>query len=929
MATRIYTEASDFDAQQGHFTIEVVDNQYYLRIGALNSEDQRLIGSLIDDGFVGFFQDDVRIGIAGISSTYDAENDRIEIDRDPELKTEDAYVIRFTQARPGEDGEGGIGTPGEGGEHAEIEIEDTDTGIRVRGKSGGELDFGPWQDVRDGIDGQDGIDGEPGQDGNDGQHAEIEVEDTNTGIRVRGKSGGEPDFGPWQDVRDGIDGEDGKDGEPGEEGEDGEHAEIEIEDTPSDNENAPGIRVRGKSGGETDFSEWYYVQDGKDGVGSEGNPLVTRGELIATSSFLTKNTLGSLKNPERADITWTINTTNYGDPDDTEWGDTGDEAYFEAHPTEGRLAVPYARPEENILGLWAVAEDLSEPEGNREIYEVFIPWGLGAVESGSTYFGSRHIIHFGRASGEDPIGGDDVVVYFRKRRDYDYKGEITISTYGGILPSAQCRVKIYLAGAFGSVYEKDGDAGYSPNIRIRNDGDRRVLQLYEWVGGEGDTPGNLNRYLGENGLVTAIEDAINIRGPAGLDGGDGDEGWSPKFATVPHGERRVLQVADWFGGGGTKPETGQYIGATGFVAEIADGIDIRGPAGKDGEDGGTGDLTATQRSECIEFQAIAAANNNVEYGAVANVATSDPVTVLYPEGSTTPKIVTATGGASSVTINTAGIYILTWEAVIDTSEWRKTPALAIFENSDTPGTDDPLALIATHYLRYSGNNRVVRGTATVRILSDNTILKFHTTAIGESNDARFSVDAGSKVIFEQIGVKGLDGADGEPGRDGIDSIGDVQVSSGLFTPIAHRIAYRTLQRVWSTGSPTPGLIVISNVWGRWERIGNIVYFWACFDIDDIVNPIDRAIIYLNLPQGNNAIRGHGVASIQSVAAGWFGIEVGLGDKNVGSVDNTNPNNTLTEGIDQNAIRIKVQSAGTQGSRFNSTIAVNGVYRFVN
>ena len=164
MATRIYKDPADFDARQGHFTIEVVDSRYYLRIGALNSEDRRLIGSLIDDGFVGFFQDDVRIGIAGIVSIYDAENDRIEIDSElPELQIEDEYVIRFTQSRPGEDGDGGIGTPGEDGEHAEIEIEDTDSGIRVRGKSGGEPAFGPWHDVRDGIDGEDGRDGTNGE----------------------------------------------------------------------------------------------------------------------------------------------------------------------------------------------------------------------------------------------------------------------------------------------------------------------------------------------------------------------------------------------------------------------------------------------------------------------------------------------------------------------------------------------------------------------------------------------------------------------------------------------------------------------------------------------------------------------------------------------------------------------------------------------
>ena len=269
MATRIYKIPADFDEQQAHFTIETVDDsQYYLRIGALNSEDQRLIESLIDDGFVGFFQDDELMAIAGIVATYDTVNDRIEIDSDlPELKLEDEYIIRFTQARPGEDGEGGIGA--------------------------------------------------------DGEHAEIEIEDTDTGIRVRGKSGGEPDFGPWFEISDGTD---------------GEHAEIEIEDTPTNDPEGPGIRVRGKSGSEPDFGPWFHIRDGIDGQG----------------------------------------------------------------------------------------------------------------------------------------------------------------------------------------------------------------------------------------------------------GTDGYNGWSPKFATVPDGERRVLQVADWFGGSGTKPDTGQYIGATGFVAAIADGVDIRGPAGRDGIDGTPG-----------------------------------------------------------------------------------------------------------------------------------------------------------------------------------------------------------------------------------------------------------------------------------------------------------------------------------------------------
>ena len=39
------------------------------------------------------------------------------------------------------------------GENAEIQIEDTDDGVRIRGKSGGEEEFEEWHDIRDGKDG--------------------------------------------------------------------------------------------------------------------------------------------------------------------------------------------------------------------------------------------------------------------------------------------------------------------------------------------------------------------------------------------------------------------------------------------------------------------------------------------------------------------------------------------------------------------------------------------------------------------------------------------------------------------------------------------------------------------------------------------------------------------------------------------------------
>ena len=121
MATRTYKSAADYDAQQSHWTIETVESRYYLRMGALNRADQRFVESLIADGFVGFFQDDVRVAIAGVSSTYDAVNDRIEIDSEvPELILEAEYEILFTQARPGRDGEGAVPTPGRDGERGSL-----------------------------------------------------------------------------------------------------------------------------------------------------------------------------------------------------------------------------------------------------------------------------------------------------------------------------------------------------------------------------------------------------------------------------------------------------------------------------------------------------------------------------------------------------------------------------------------------------------------------------------------------------------------------------------------------------------------------------------------------------------------------------------------------------------------------------------------
>ena len=95
-------------------------------------------------------------------------------------------------------------------------------------------------------------------------------------------------------------------------------------------------------------------------------------------------------------------------------------------------------------------------------------------------------------------------------------------------------------------------------------------------------------------------------GPQGVQGLAGLHGWTPKFAVVTDGTRRVQQVVDWFGGTGSKPATGEYVGATGLVADIAQAVDIRGPAGA-----GAGNVNPTGVIAANDLAAFADASGQV------------------------------------------------------------------------------------------------------------------------------------------------------------------------------------------------------------------------------------------------------------------------------------------------------------------------------
>lgn len=70
----------------------------------------------------------------------------------------------------------------------------------------------------------------------------------------------------------------------------------------------------------------------------------------------------------------------------------------------------------------------------------------------------------------------------------------------------------------------EGDAGWSPQFAIASDGNRRVLQLTGYTGGEGTEPTeNVGEYVSSSGYTATIGSATDIRGATGASGaGSGD-----------------------------------------------------------------------------------------------------------------------------------------------------------------------------------------------------------------------------------------------------------------------------------------------------------------------------------------------------------------------------------------------------------------------
>ncbi len=81
-------------------------------------------------------------------------------------------------------------------------------------------------------------------------------------------------------------------------------------------------------------------------------------------------------------------------------------------------------------------------------------------------------------------------------------------------------------------------------------------------------------------FAQAIPGEIEHLGEIGLNA------WTPVLAAVDSGERTVIQVLDWMGGSGDKPEAGYYLGSTGYVPSPADATNVKGSSAGGGSSSG-------------------------------------------------------------------------------------------------------------------------------------------------------------------------------------------------------------------------------------------------------------------------------------------------------------------------------------------------------
>ncbi|MGI3128637.1 hypothetical protein [Nitratireductor sp. PBL-C9] len=116
----------------------------------------------------------------------------------------------------------------------------------------------------------------------------------------------------------------------------------------------------------------------------------------------------------------------------------------------------------------------------------------------------------------------DAVGLYADRSTYDGEAEgfvyLSIDGDGAGSSSTVAFIKESTAsGDWSPPVPFQGDKGWSPLFRVVNDGARRLLEVFDWIGGDGEKPALIG-YIGAAGLTANIAEAVDIRGPQGVSG---------------------------------------------------------------------------------------------------------------------------------------------------------------------------------------------------------------------------------------------------------------------------------------------------------------------------------------------------------------------------------------------------------------------------
>ena len=146
------------------------------------------------------------------------------------------------------------------------------------------------------------------------------------------------------------------------------------------------------------------------------------------------------------------------------------------------------------------------------------------------------------------------------------------------------------------------------------------------------------------------------------------------------------------------------------------------------------------------------------------MAATSFASVVYPSGETTLEILSAIASETTATILSAGIYAIDIAADIIATGDRAYPSLEVYSSAAVIGTDAPLAIIPTVYIREDETDvRRIVGSAHLRIVSDDTVVKFNFIQTGYSDldIPSYTVNAGATITFNRLGTRGDIGPESE------------------------------------------------------------------------------------------------------------------------------------------------------------------------